>query len=135
MANEPQSLVQRVYAAINDGDPTVFDLLDSDIEWITPDSLPWTLPGSDGCYRGHAVLGEYFMRCLAEVDDLHVEVTDLLTVGDRVLALGFECGRSRRTGHAFRARFAQLWTTRKDKVTRLEGFPDTAVMVAAFQAD
>ena len=135
MTHEAGSLVQRLYAAINDADPSVFDLLDSDIEWITPGSLPWTLPGSEGYYKGHQAVGGYFMHCLAEVDGLHVEVTDLLTAGDRVVALGFECGRSRRTGQAFRARFAQLWTTKKNKVTRLEGFPDTAVMIAAFQSD
>ena len=134
MADEAQSLVQRVYAAINDGDPSMFDLLDADVEWITPSSLPWTLPGSDGSYRGHQQLAEYFMHCLAEVDDLHVDVTDLLAAGGRVLALGYECGRSRRTGQAFRARFAQLWTTSEDKVTRLEGFPDTAAMATAFRS-
>lgn len=132
MADEPQSLVQRVYAAINDGDPLVFDLLHSDIEWITPGSLPWTLPGSGGHYRGHQAVAEYFMHCLGEVDELHVELTDFLVAGDCVLALGFECGRSRSTGRAFRARFAQLWTTAGGKVTRLEGFPDTAAMNAAF---
>lgn len=46
VAQTPQSLVERVYEAINAGDPTVFDLLDTEIEWVTPRSLPWTLPGS-----------------------------------------------------------------------------------------
>lgn len=132
MDPDPLRLVEAVYAALRNQDPLLFDRLHPAIEWDTPATLPWTLPESDGTYRGHAELKEYFRSCLQHVDDLHVEVTKLIVAECDVLALGYERGRSRSTGRSFNARFAQLWTTDGGKVTRLRGFPDTAEMAAAF---
>ncbi len=133
MATDALAIVRRVYEAVNNSDPALFDRLDPDVRWVTPTSLPWTLEGSDGAYRGHEALATYFQNCLSHVQDLTVEVSRLTVIEDEVLALGYECGTARATGRSFRARFAQLWTVRDDKVVRLEGFPDTAEMSAAFK--
>lgn len=133
MSEDAIGVVREIYAALNRGDPSVFDLLDEHIEWVTPATLPWTVSASDGTYRGHGQLIDYFRNCVAQVDGLRVDIDEIVPAGDRVLVTGFERGRCRATGRTFRARFMQVWTVADGKAKRLEGFPDTASMTAAFQ--
>lgn len=126
-------VVRRIYDTLADDGPAVFELLDPGIRWVTPATLPWTVPGSGGHYVGHDELATYFAYCLDEVADLEVVVNELLPADGRVLMVGAERGRSRRTGNGFDARCAHLWTVRGGLGLRLDGFIDTATVASAFE--
>ena len=125
-------VVGSIYRAMAGDGTDVFELLDPEIEWVTPSTLPWTVPGSDGHYMGHRQLRSYFSNCLTQVEELHVEVDELVPADGRVLMLGHERGTSRATGRRFDARCAHLWVVRDGKAARLDGFIDPSTVALAF---
>jgi ketosteroid isomerase-like protein len=104
-------------------------LLDPKVEWDTPETLPW----SRGDYHGREHVGEYFASVGEAVDDLRVEPSELLSCGERVVALGDYSGRSRSTGQAFTARFAHVLTVIEGRVAVMRGYEDTGAIRAAFE--
>lgn len=133
MSTRSLDVIGRIYRGLAGDGTDVFELLDADIEWVTPSALPWTVPGSDGHYVGHRQLRTYFSNCLAQVDDLQVEVDELVPADGRVLMVGHERGTSRETGRTFDARCAHLWVVQDGKAARLEGFIDTSIVALAFE--
>lgn len=73
-----------------------------------------------------------FRLRLAQVEDLHVEVDELVPADGGVLMVGHERGTSRTTGRTFDARCAHLWVVQDGKATRLDGFIDTSTVALAF---
>jgi ketosteroid isomerase-like protein len=128
----PLETVEAFYSAAARGDFEAFmGLLDPDVEWLTPQTLPW----SRGDYHGRDDVGEYFASIGEAVDDVRVEPDELLSCSDHVVALGIYSGRSRLTGHSFTARFAHVLTVDKGRVVAMRGLEDTAAIRAAFQGE
>jgi uncharacterized protein len=128
----PHETVKALYAAAGRGDfEAMMQLLDPDVEWITPQTLPW----SRGDYHGRAQVGEYFASLGEAADDVRVEPAELLSCGEHVVALGDYSGRSRSTGRSFNARFAHVMTIREGKVAAMRGHEDTAAIRAAFDGE
>jgi ketosteroid isomerase-like protein len=122
--------VEAMYAEFARGElGRVLELLDPEVEWVTPPTLPW----SSGSYRGREGVAEYFTSFGTALEDARVEPEELIECGDRVVALGSERGRSRATGRAFEARFAHVLTVRDGRVVQMRGHVDTAAVVAAFE--
>jgi ketosteroid isomerase-like protein len=123
-------VVGEIYAAFARGDiDRVLQAMDADVEWVTPETLPW----SRGTYRGPSELAEYLESFAAALEDPRVQPHELQPLADgRVVALGVERARVRGTGAAFEARFVHLWTVREGRVTGMRGLIDTAVIGAAF---
>lgn len=132
-------VAERLYEGLSEGRLDL-ELLSEGIEWVTPASLPWTpAEADDGSatvrYRGLEQFGRYLQSLLAAVEGMKAVTTELLELEDgRILVLGKEIGQSKATGEKFTAPFAHLVTVDDGKVTRLEGFVDTAAMQRAFQA-
>ena len=137
MDDTSRQVVERFYAGLSTGRMEL-ELLDSDLEWITPATLPWTPEGVnelDGTvrYRGFEEFGRYLQSLLAAVEDMRAVAHEILPIEDgRVLVLGDEIGVSIRSGKEFRAPFAHLLEVSGGKITRLRGYVDTARMRAAF---
>src|ERR671914_535481 len=128
----PLETVEALYSAAARGDFEAFmGLLDPDVEWLTPQTLPW----SRGDYHGRDEVGEYFASIGQAVDDVRVEPDELLSCGEHVVDLGTYSGRSRLTGRAFSARFAQVLTVDEGRVMAMRGFEDTAAIGAAFEGE
>jgi ketosteroid isomerase-like protein len=122
--------VEALYAAAARGDfEALMGLLDPNVEWLTPQTLPW----SRGNYQGRDEVGEYFASLGQAVDDLRVEPSEVLLCGEHVVALGDYAGRSRSTGRAFTARFAHVLTVIEGRVAVMRGYEDTAAIRAAFE--
>jgi ketosteroid isomerase-like protein len=122
--------VKAFYAAFARGDVQAgFELLDPDVEWLTPETLPW----SRGDYHGRDEVAQYFAGLGEAVEDVSVEPDDLLTCGENVIALGLYRGRSSVTGRSFAARFAHVLTVRDGRVIIMRGYEDTATIAAAFE--
>ena len=123
--------VRTIYGAFARGDvPAVMAYLATDIEWVTPPTLPW----SKGRYRGHDGVGDYFSSFIGALGDPHIDVQEVVQQGDRVISLGVERATAKSTGRSFAARFAHVWTLESGKVTLMEGIIDTASVRGAFDA-
>jgi ketosteroid isomerase-like protein len=124
------TVVEQFYAAFARGDlPAVLAAVDPEVEWVTPESLPW----SRGAYRGRDGLADYFASFDEALQDARVEPHEMHPLpGGRVIAFGFERAKARVTGVQFEARFAHLWTIRHGTVLAMRGLIDTAAITAAF---
>jgi uncharacterized protein len=123
--------VREMYAAFGRGDiSAVLELLEPDVRWVTPPSLPW----SRGEYGGREQVTDYFASFAAALEDAAVEPHELLACGDRIVALGQERARVRATGDRFAVPFAHVIRLRGDRVVELRGHVDTATVAAAFEA-
>jgi ketosteroid isomerase-like protein len=129
--NSATETVRAMYAAFARGDvPAVLELLDPDVAWVTPTTLPW----SRGTYSGRDGVAEYFNSFAEALEEAAVEPHELLTCGNRVVALGEERARVRATGDRFRAPFAHVIRVHEGRVRELRGHVDTATIRAAFFA-
>ena len=125
----PTETVERLYSSFAAGDlESVLELLDPDVEWITPPTLPW----SRGTYRGRDEVVSYFESFGAALERPAVLPDRILGCGDTVVSLGHESGRARATGEAFSVPFAHVLTVEDGRVTSLRGHVDTATICAAF---
>lgn len=125
------SVVERFYEALERGDlQALMSTIDPELEWSTPETLPW----SRGAYRGRAGLTEYLANFGAAIVDAHLEPHEVHSLpGGRVIALGVERARARKTGVAYASSFAHVWTLRDGRVTGMRGLTDTAAIVKAFR--
>lgn len=70
-------LIESAYAAFSRGDiPAVIDLLDDQVEWASPSTLP-----HGGQFKGKAGVGEFFQGIGAAWAELGVKVESLGEVG------------------------------------------------------
>jgi ketosteroid isomerase-like protein len=131
MMTSPTQAATEMYAAFARGDvPAVLARLDPDVEWVTPATLPW----SRGRYTGREGVSQYFGSFAEALDEASVEPHELITSGERVIALGEERARVRATGRRFASPFAHLIRVRDGLVAELRGHVDTALICAAFDA-
>lgn len=108
----------------------LFDFFDPEIEWIPP-ALSLEHP-----QRGHTAVREMFDRWLEGWDELHVEVEDVVTAGDRVVVFVRQTGRGLSSGVEVENRVGFLWRIAAGKVIRFEIFPrPTEALKAAGIAD
>jgi uncharacterized protein len=123
-------LVDAIYAAFaREEIDRVMAMVDPDVEWVTPLTLPW----SRGTYRGLAELAQYFDSFAAALANPQVQPSELHPLpGGRVIALGVERARVRTTRASFEARFAHLWTLADGRVSAMRGLVDTGAVQAAF---
>ena len=73
-----------------------------------------------------------FLRGWTEAwDDWKLEVESLHEAGEQVVAIVRQSGRSKSTGLSVEMSFAQLWTVRDGKQTRMEMYSDPAEAMRA----
>ncbi len=126
----PAELVASVYGAFNRGDvPAALGALDTEVEWRTPASLPW----SEGTYRGRDGVARYFGAFAEALQDASVTPESIEGDGEVVVARGYERAAARPTGRRFEARFVHVWHVHGDRVVAMEGVADTAAIIDAFE--
>lgn len=134
-AQDNLTLVKQMYLAFGEqgdtagGTPTTLELLAEEGEWEfsgPPDKMPWA-----GVYRGR----EQTARALAVLDELiafeHFHPRDFVAQGDKVVVLGEETGRVKKTGRKFKNIWAHIITLRDGQIIHFRTYSDTAVIVAA----
>jgi ketosteroid isomerase-like protein len=132
MSKENVRLVRRGYEAWNRGD------LDQ-IRRLTDDSFEWSeaseVPGA-GTRRGRAEFDQYLRSFRHFWRQFEVEPIEVRDLGDRVLAIVIERGRSVYNDIEVSQHYVHVWTLRDGKAVRLEGFFDkAAALMAAGQRD
>jgi ketosteroid isomerase-like protein len=82
-------------------------------------------------YEGAQGADDFFAEWGSAWDDWEVEIEALHDLGDKVLAIVKQRGRSKLTGIPAEMLMAMLWTFRDGKYTRMEMYPDPAEALKA----
>ena len=124
-------IMQEAYAAFGRGDiPAVLSVQDPDteLEIAGPKDIPWA-----GRFRGHEGAMKYFGLIEAEAEIDAFEPRTFLAQGDKVVVLGYEKLRSKRTGRSYETHWVHAFTLVNGKVINFREYCDTAAVAAAFR--
>jgi ketosteroid isomerase-like protein len=123
-------VVQTVFEKFGQGDvPGLLALIAEDAEWAAPG--PEVVPYF-GERKGRDGALEFFKNLGADVEFESFEPGDFIAEGDRVVALGRERGRVRRTGKVFDNRWALVFTVRDGTVAGFRCYENNAAIAEAF---
>ena len=123
------TVVRGFYETLLRGDlEGILDLLDPQVEWRAPESLPW-----GGGFHGHDGFREFFGELFGQPVDSRREIREYLSAGDRVVVLLGLFGR--RKGHEAEIEVPEvhIWTVRNGKILGLEAYFDTAMFLGALE--
>lgn len=128
MTTQDVETVRGAYAEFARGDAAaVLARLDASVEWVE-------LGGGDspsGAFIGpEAVGGGVFAVIGANFDEYHVDPSEFLDEGDRVVVTGQFTGKNK-GGAVLDTRFTHIFDMREGKVVRFENKPDDAQAWAA----
>jgi ketosteroid isomerase-like protein len=124
--------VQRGYEAFMRGDIAgVLNLLDPQIEWITPG--PADLPTA-GTRRGHAGVTEFFQSLNSLTDIRQFNIRELIGRGNTVVALGDSTEVVRATGNPVDTTFVHIFTMKDGKTIRFEERADFSALAEEFRS-
>ena len=132
MTQSNSAAVSESFSAVARRDiPGALALLDPDVEWVAPASLPY-----GGRYKGpQEVATRYFPGFLEQVDDdFELHADEVAEAGEWVVVRGRLRGHGRLSGTPFELPLVQLWSFRGGLATRLEYQLDTAALLAAVEA-
>lgn len=82
-------------------------MIDEDIEWHVPENLP-----HGGEFRGRAGAAQFFEGIGEQWEELQLDLDNIVSSGERVIALARLHGRLRGTGEKAGCSWAHAWTVR-----------------------
>ncbi|HVG61219.1 MAG TPA: nuclear transport factor 2 family protein [Hyalangium sp.] len=100
---------------------------DATLEISIPEGTPLS-----GKFQGSAGFLEYFKRVVETLEPVEVVVTDYLAEGDKVVVLGDEKLRVKRTGTVWPSRYAIVYTFREGRIAHMSMIEDMAPYAAAY---
>jgi ketosteroid isomerase-like protein len=104
--------------------PAVLAAFDDDIEWNTPDSLPF-----GGTRKGHEGVTAFFGELAAQWQRLSVEPEEFIDGGDTIVVLARD--RATGGGGSIDLQVVHLWRMRNGKAVSFTEFMDTAKALQA----
>ena len=120
-----QRLLSEPQAAIATG-------LAPDIAWENP--LPDAIPFG-GRFKGRGECARYLTLLLDAIEMEDFAIDDTITEGDRVVLIGRETSRVKKTGRRYTMGWVHVVDMHDGLVTRVREYNDTAAMEAAFNID
>lgn len=123
MSRENIETVRRAYDAWNRGEPeAAIELLSPEIEWHLPPNLP-----DAESWRGRDEVVQGLSSLSGSWSELRAEVRDLISAGDRVVALVRFQGQGATTGLPVEGVSvdAQVWTLREGRVVEVRMYSGT----------
>ena len=119
MSAENVEIVQRALEAYSRGDlEEMLPHLDPEVEWRSA-----IVGGAEGnTYYGHEGFGSWFVESFESFDELRTELSEFRDLGDRVVAFGRVRARGRESGVEIDSPTGWVFTVRRGKVARAEGF-------------
>lgn len=124
-------IVQEAYAAFGRGDmPALLAGVNPHTEWehAGPREIPWA-----GSFHDHEGVTKFFAALGGEAEFEVFEPRTFVAQGDRVVVLGFERVRSKRTGQTYETHWAHAFTLADGKITQFREYTDTAAIARAFR--
>lgn len=99
------------------------------VERITAPEFVWDMSTFHGwperqTYEGPEGTREFLTEWVGAWEDWRLEVRELIDAGDDVVAILHQCGRSKTTGLEVDMDFAQVWTIKDGKQTRMRMYAD-----------
>jgi ketosteroid isomerase-like protein len=123
-------VVQQVFEKFGTGDvPGLLGMIAEDAEWAAPGPEVVSYFGER---RGRDGALEFFKNLGSDVEFEAFEPGDFIAEGDRVVVLGRERGRVRRTGKVFDNAWALVFTVRDGMVAGFRCYENTAAIAEAF---
>ena len=127
MTQTPADVITDLYAAFGRGDiPAILAALDENVEWRAPDNLP-----HGGSFRGRDDVGRFFQGIGELWDGLGLDLEDMVSGGERVVALARIGGRLRASGEEAGYASAHVWTVRDGTVVRFDEYVDAPLTLPA----
>ncbi len=130
MSQQNVEIVQRMLEASDRRDgAAVFAVYDSEIEWDFSEGRsddPWKVVFLDGgVLRGHDAVRAWLRDWVTAWEATEYEHEQLIDAGDEVVHFLRLRVRGRRSGIEFEPPpYAQVWTLRDRRITRMKFFPD-----------
>lgn len=114
MPGTSEDTIRGLYDAFGRGDiPAIIGTLDEEIDWVSPGNLP-----HGGHFSGREDVGRFFESIGEHWETLAVDVEQLLSDGDRVVALVSTRGRLRGSGQETGYTAAHAWTVHDGRPMR-----------------
>jgi uncharacterized protein len=135
MSQENVEAFKRGLAAGNRGDiDGLLAELDPDVEWHS--ALHALLGGEQTVFRGHAGVRKMFRDLDEAFDEIHIEITEIRDLGDRLLAIGRNRARGIASGAEIVSAYALVTEIKNGKTTSVRGYLNTedALEAAGLQA-
>ena len=126
-------IIKGAYAAFERGDiPAILAIFDpeAELEIAGPKAIPWA-----GSYRGPEGAAKYFAAIEIESDVEAFEPHTFLAQGDKVVVLGVETMRSKRTGRSYETHWVHDVTLAAGRIINFREHCDTATAAAAFRSE
>jgi ketosteroid isomerase-like protein len=118
MSQSDADLISGLYQAFGRGDvPGVLAALDEQIDWHSPATLP-----HGGDFHGRQSIGGFFAGIGEHWESLEVDLKELVSGGEIVVALVSAHGRLRATGEEFAYSAAHAWTVRDGTPVRFDEY-------------
>lgn len=127
MSEENVHLTRKGYERFAATGEFVADLAAPDFVWDMSSFHGW--PDAQ-VYEGVAGAQRFLREWLATWEDWELEVDELRDAGDKVVALVTQRGRPKAGGLPVDMHFAQVWTIRDGRQTRMEMYSDRAEALA-----
>jgi uncharacterized protein len=128
MASADVEVAKQLYEAVEQRDAEALGrVLDDNVEWIVPATLPWggKRHGADDVAAGSAILHDTIRSARFERDEF-------IDAGDgELIVLGRLCGESATTGDPFEAEFAHHIKVTDGRIARFQAYLDTAEILRA----
>ena len=100
----------------------------NDIVWEECIGLPFVK--GDGKYIGvQAVITEILAPIPELYDNFHIDISDFVDGGDRIVMVGHYAGTWKATGKKFKANATHTWTFKNGKATHFIQAVDTATII------
>ena len=113
-------LVRRAYAAFGRGDiPGVLELLDDDVDWAAPHTLP-----QGGQFRGRADVGRFFEGVGKAWEELHEDLEAIDEVSPELVAAVVRMSGRRQGGQASGYGAVHVFDVRDGRITRFREYTD-----------
>jgi uncharacterized protein len=112
-------VVQEAYDAFGRGDiPAVLGLLDENVDWRTPESVP-----HGGDFQGREAVGGFFAGIAERWDGFAVDFDQVVDGGETVVGIGRARGNLKGTGDAEYG-FTHVFTVQDGRVVRFREYVD-----------
>jgi uncharacterized protein len=127
MSQSHENLIAGLYAAFGRGDVAgVLSGIGEEIEWHSPQNLP-----HGGDFNGRDAVGRFFQGIGEHWESLEVDLEDLLSRDDRVVAIARAHGRLKPTGEEFEYSAVHVWRLSGDTPVRFDEYVNAPVLQRA----
>jgi ketosteroid isomerase-like protein len=100
----------------------VLSLYDQEVEWDTSHHPMAEISEGFGRRHGHEGLRSWFREWYEAFEDFEHELQEVIEVGERVVSVGIDRGRGRRSGLPIDRQIAGVWTIRGGRIVRVAWF-------------